>query len=85
MDCIYSITQPNGTIIELQLKDVRLYSYVPDVSFFSWFQSPVITEITDYLEIRDGSSQDSKVIEKLSGEYASMEPLWSTQNNMWIR
>ena len=68
-DCIYTITQPNGTSIKLMIQTY-------DVGFG-------LEEDSDYLEIRDGDSNESPLLGKLWS--ASAPPMISTKNSMWLR
>ena len=74
VNCTYTITQPNGTIIILEVVTFDLEH--------SW--SATCKDSQDNLEIRDGSTKESPLIGRFCSNNipASME---STQNNMWIR
>ena len=79
VDCLYSISQPNGTFIELQIKDV--YTEPGEMRYD--FEG-------DCLEIRDGGSVVSPLMAKLCGlnynrDYLSRESLLSTKNRLWVR
>ena len=71
VDCLYTISQPNGTIIELLPKNIDT-------------EHSIYTE-GDWLEIRDGSSSESPLMAKLRGKYTFFETMQSTQNNVWLR
>ena len=72
-DCTYIISQPHGTNIELQIKMFDLYSsdcgQLPDY---------------DYLEIRDGNSDEGHLMGKFCGKkFPSF--LKTTRNVAWIK
>ena len=69
-DCVYTISQPNGTAIVLtfQSMDIEVES----------------TCAYDYLEIRDGSSDGSPLLAKLCGKELPV-PVQSTQNQVWLK
>ena len=69
-DCIYTISQPTGTVILLKFLRMHIESH----SSCIW----------DYLEIRDGPSASSPLLAKLCGSEipASMK---SRQNKLWMR
>ena len=73
IECIYTITQQEGTYITLAVIKFR----VQESDFFD-------ETCSDYLEIRDGSSEKSALIGKFCGTDIP-DSLHSTQNNMWIR
>ena len=70
-DCIYTISQPNGTAIVLTFHsmDIRVSTlgYCPD-----------------YLDIRDGSSVASPLIGRLCGTEIPA-PIQSSQNQVWMK
>lgn len=75
-ECIYSISQENGTYISLQIHIFNL----------------LITErrkcssgkYRDFIEIRDGNSNDSVLMGKFCGTDIPAN-IQSTSNNLWIR
>ena len=69
-DCIYTISQPNGTVIMLNLLSIDIESH--------------ITCSYDYLEIRDGPSDDSPFLDKLCGSEIPA-PIQSSQSQMWMK
>ena len=73
-DCTYIISQPNGTIISLTFEVID----IPQVGGESDCSS-------DWLEIRDGGSENSPIIGKYCQYYENPPSLQSTQNRMWIR
>ena len=72
-DCIYTISQPIGTVIMLNLLSMDIESHSTCASCAS-----------DYLEIRDGPSDDSTLVGKLCGSVIPA-PIQSTQNQMWMK
>ena len=68
-DCIYTITQPNGTLIEM-----NVLTFVVE----NWGN-----EEGDYLEIRDGTSYQSPLLKKILHEHP--EPIRSTKSSLWLR
>ena len=71
-DCVYSITRPNGTCVNLKVMAVDVEERGPFSGCY------------DYLEIRDGPSQESPLLKKLCGNQIP-SPIKSTQNNLWMR
>ena len=69
-DCIYSISTPVGTNISLTF----YYLNIEHDSSCSY----------DFLEIRDGNSEDSPLLGKFCGTAIPMG-IKSSQNNMWMR
>ena len=69
-DCVYSISQPAGTVILLNF----LTMDVESDSTCRW----------DYLMVRDGPSEHSPLLEKLCGNEIPA-PFQSSQNNVWIK
>ena len=74
IDCIYTIAQANGTAILLTF-------HAMDIGDKDSFLGLCLH---DYLEIRDGTSEDSPLIEKLCDENMP-PPIKSTGHNVWIR
>ena len=73
-DCIYAISQPVGTVILLDF-----------LSMDTEFDTRVCRRgICDYLEIKDGPSEDSTPLAKLCGSDIP-DPINSTQNHLWMR
>ena len=73
-DCIYTISQPTGNVI--LLKFITMYIEKKQYGTSSC--------IYDYLEIRDGSSADCPLLDKLcGGEMPSS--IQSSQNQLWMR
>ena len=71
-DCIYSISQPTGTVILLNFFSMDIGT--------KWDG----TCNNDYLEIRDGSSAHSPFLKKLCGNEIPSS-IQSSQNQLWIR
>ena len=69
-DCIYTISNPNGTPITLKFLNMD----IEDHSSCRW----------DYLEIRNGGSEDSPLLGKLCGNEIPA-PIHSTQGSIWIK
>ena len=84
-DCIYTISQPSGSFINLTITalDVDIYSD-PFFGYYSYYYNNDDTCNTDYLEIRDGNSQESPLIKYVCGDEIP-DPIVSTQNNIWMR
>ena len=70
-ECIYSISQSPepGTVILLTFQSMNM---------------PVQTTCWDYLEIRDGSSQASPLLNKICGKNIPA-PILSSHNNLWMK
>ena len=74
-DCIYTISQQTGTVILLNFlsMDIQICTHNwCDPCFF------------DYLEIRDGPSADSSLLERLCGSEIPA-PIQSSQNQLWMK
>ena len=70
MDCIYTISLKSGTSILLNLVRMDIETY--NISNY------------DYLEIRDGPSESSPLLYRISGsEYPAF--LQSDQSHMWLK
>ena len=72
-DCVYRVSSPAGTYVELNIVEFEVES--PDSG------SGVIY---DYLEVRDGNSEESQVIGKFSG-YSIPPQIHSSHNGIWLR
>ena len=75
VDCIYTITQPAGTVIKLNFIVVGIQP--------TYFSADHYT-CPDYIEIRDGLSEDSQLLLNLCG-YDIPAPIQSSKNHMWIK
>ena len=72
-DCVYTISQPTDTIIVLII-----------ISIDIWMNGIPSCHYSDYLEIRDGSSEGSPLLRKLCGNEIS-PPIQATQNHVWMK
>ena len=81
-DCVYTISQHSGTYIMLRILDIDINNSYYD--FFYWDYVTDDTCGTDYLEIRDGQSEESPLLGKICGTDIQA-PINSTQNHLWIR
>ena len=75
-ECVYSISQPNDTYVTITILSFNLHDEYPYACGSA--------SGYDYIEIRDGSSKDSPLMEKFCGRNIPAS-LQSTQNKMWIR
>ena len=72
-DCIYHISQPEGTNVTMKILQVAMYR-------------DATCQLQDYLEIRDGSDADTPILSVVCGFDPDIYPaIHSTQNHMWIR
>ena len=73
-DCIYLISQPNGTFVNISFITM-------DVNCQERYST------SDYIEIRDGNSENSPLMRgRLCGDGSYLPSfMQSTQNHMWIR
>ena len=78
-ECIYTISTPEGTNINLTKIELDIYEYY---DFFSFYADDSCD--TDYLEIRDGINEEAPLLGKLCGSESSA-PIQSSQNHMWMR
>ena len=69
-DCVYTISQPFGTIIALTFHSMDMESH-----YFCNY---------DYLDIRDGTSIDAPVLEKICGTDIPAT-IKSSQNQVWMK
>ena len=74
-DCIYTISQPIGTVIMLNFLSMAISGNRG---------SCINNQYYDNLEIRDGPSDDSPLLGKLCGNVIPA-PIQSVQNQMWMR
>ena len=72
-DCVYIISQPYGTYIDLRIQYIDIEGSGRQ-GFCDY----------DYLEIRDGNSGYSELLAKLCGNDVPA-PMQSTQNFVWMR
>ena len=76
-DCIYIISQPNGTYINVTIVDV-------DLEFDDlWY------ECHDYMEIRDGESEESELLIQFCGNETvnnlNETSIISSRNEVWMK
>ena len=71
--CIYAISQPTDTVIHLGFMRVDLEA-----------TGGACGACCDYLEIRDGPSEDATLLHKLCGNEIP-EPIQSTGNHLWMK
>ena len=69
-DCIYTISQPADTVILLNFISMDIESHS--------------TCYYDYLEIRDGPTDDSTVLDKLCGSEIPAA-IQSSENHLWMK
>ena len=67
IDCVYTITQPTGAAILLNVLSFNTERF------------------SDFLEIRDGPSDASPLLAKLSGEGSENLTIRSNKNRIWIK
>ena len=92
-DCIYTIYQPTGTVILLNILSMDIeYSTNYDYDWISdnydYHQYGGVTCNTDYLEIRDGASEQSPLIDGYCGNETVLSlpiDIQTTQNNVRMR
>ena len=92
-DCIYTIHQPTGTVIMLNIlsMDIEYYSedydYYYDNDDYDYHQYGGVT-CWDYLEIREGALEHSTHIDGYCGDETVLSlpiVIQTTQNNVWMR
>ena len=69
--CVYTISQPTGTILVFNFHSMDIEQH----SSCGY----------DYLEIRDGSSDGSPILNKLCGNEVPAAPILSSQNQVWLK
>ena len=73
-DCTYIVTQPNGTYVHFNITNI-------DVDCQEMFGADV-----DYLEVRDGNSEESPMMGKWCGNGSDIPAtMQTTQNHLRIR
>lgn len=75
-ECFYNISLPNDTYITITILSFNLHDEYPHKCGSN--------QGYDYIEMRDGDSEDSPLIEKFCGRNIPSS-VQSTQNNMLIR
>ena len=95
-DCIYTISQPTGTVIQLDILSMDIeyadpdyydYDYYYDNSYKDYHQYGGVT-CWDYLEIRDGALEQSPHIDGYCGDETVLSlpiVIQTTRNNVWMR
>ena len=91
-DCIYIVSMPNGTRINIRVVDMDIEyesdHYYYDNDYYDYHQYGGVTCMYDYLEIRDGTSEQSPLIEAYCGDSTVLSlpiQMQSTGNNVWMR
>ena len=76
-NCISTISRPTGTVILLRFLSMDVFPPYP------WETSC----LGDYLEIRDGSSEDSPLMDKLCSNDSTENPglIQSSQHQVWMK
>ena len=70
-NCIYIINLPPGSYITLTILKIDIHCLVPEL---------------DYLEMRDGGSEDSPLMIRLCGNGSNVPSHFATsQNSLWMR
>ena len=89
VDCIYIVSTTNGTRINIRVVDLDIeyesynYDYYDDYHQFGG-----VTCMYDYLEIRDGTSEQSPLIDGFCGDSTVVSlpiQMQSTGNHVWMR
>ena len=89
-DCVYTISLAPGTQIQLivQSMDIEYHSVHNDDYGFYHQNNGGVTCMFDYLEIYDGPSEQSPLIDEYCGDarviYVPLN-IRTTQNNVWMR
>ena len=90
--CVYIILQPVGTVTVLKFLSMDIeyeyYDYSNNTELDHDFQNGNLTCPFDYLEIKDGSSEQSPLIDKYCGDQTVLSlpmVILTTQNNAWMR
>ena len=93
-DRVYTISQPTGTVIQLNIlsMDIEYFNYEYDYYYgsddYDFHQYGGVTCMTDYLEIRDGTSEQSPLIDGYCGDGTVLSlpiTIQTTKNNVWMR
>ena len=83
-DCVYLISQPTGTYVNISFltMDIDCKENLSESDFLKEENNPE----SDYLEIRDGKSENSPFIRRLCGNESDVPAfITATQNHMHIR
>ena len=78
-DCIYTISQPTGTVIVLKFLSIDIGEY-PRWCLYGRGNIPV----GDYLEVKDGPSAGSPLLDYFCGKEIPA-PIQSSQSNLWMK
>ena len=91
-DCIYIVSQTVGTRINIRVVDMDIEyesdHYFYDNYYYDYHQYGGVTCKYDYLEIRDGTSEQSPLIDAYCGDSNVVSlpvQTQSTGNNVWMR
>ena len=93
-DCVYNISQSPGSVIKLIILSMDIeysdfdYDYYSDNEYYDYHQYGGVTCMSDYLEIRDGTSEQSPLIDGYCGDSTTLSlpiQIQTTQNNVWMR
>ena len=80
-DCIYTISQPTGTVIVLKFLSMDIEEYHGYRGcLFVWGTKP----LGDYLEVKDGPSAGSPLLKYFCGKEIPA-PVQSSQSNLWLK
>ena len=80
-DCIYTISQPTGTVIVLKLLSMDIGEY-PKWCLFAFGRGNI--PVGDYLEVKDGPSAGSPLLDYFCGKEIPA-PIQSSQSNLWMK
>ena len=72
VDCVYTISQLTGTAIRLSFLSLNIHI------------NNALDFCIDYLEIRDGPSDDSPILGTFCGNEIP-SPILSSQHNLWLK
>ena len=69
-NCIYIIAQPNGTYVNISVLNMDIVC---------------LSDTMDYMEMRDGKSEDSPFMGRFCGESNPPASMQTTQNYLMVR
>ena len=75
-DCVYLISQPNGTYVNISFLSM-------DIDCQKVQTSDGLK--ADYIEMRDGNSEDSPLMARFCGNGSKVPEFMQTQNHLRIR
>ena len=75
-DCVYTISQPAGTIILLIFHSMDIHDCMQTCACNEW--------CCGYLDIRDGATSSSPLLDRLCGSKIPA-PIKSRHNRLWMR